>query len=151
VFLSSSCVHADQEEAMTATISLGEAEARLAERKRAAAELANEIEALSMITEGLRRLNGHAAELFPETRTAAAVAAETHPVGRAAVREVVMGRPGLWALREVVDEVLGRGWASERKSVEVAVHRMAATGEARRVRQGVYEFGPTTAEEAEAA
>ncbi len=132
---------------MTATISLSEAEGRLAEKRRAAEELASEIEALSMIAEGLRRLNGHTAELFPETRRHAEPEPNDHPVGRTAVREIVSERPGLWALREVVDEVLQRGWASDRKPVEVAVHRMTASGEARRVRQGVYWFGPEPAED----
>ena len=131
----------NREEQVTATISLEEAEARLSEKQRARQELSSEIEALTMIVEGFRRLNGHAAELFPETRMHAVPETEDHPVGRAAVREVVSERPGMWALREVVDEVLRRGWATDRKPVEVAVHRMARSGEARRVRHGVYLFG----------
>jgi hypothetical protein len=132
---------------MTATISLEEAETRLSEKQRAKQELSDEIEALRMIVEGFRRLNGHAAELFPETRMHAASEPKDHPVGRAAVREVVSERPGLWPLRKVVDEVLRRGWATDRKPVEVAVHRMTAAGEARRVRQGVYWFGPEPTED----
>lgn len=132
---------------MMAAISLTEAEARLTEKRQAAEELAGEIEALTMIVEGFRRLNGHAAELFPETRMHAAPETDDHPVGRAAVREVVSERTGMWPLREVVDEVIRRGWASDRKPVEVAVHRMAATGEARRVRHGVYWFGPEPPED----
>lgn len=131
---------------MTATINMQEAEARLSEKHRVKQELCDEIEALTMIVEGFRRLNGHAGELFPETRTQAPEA-DGHPVGRAAVREVVSERPGMWALREVVDAVLRRGWASDRKPVEVAVHRMTASGEARRVRQGVYWFGPEPTED----
>lgn len=132
---------------MTATISMEEAEARLSEKQRTKQELCDEIEALTMIVEGFRRLNGHTAELFPETRMHAVPETDDHPVGRAAVREVVSERAGIWPLREVVDEVLRRGWASDRKPVEVAVHRMAATGEARRVRHGVYWFGPETPED----
>lgn len=135
---------------MMTTISLPEAEEQLTEKRQVAEELAGEIEALTMIVEGMRRLNGHAAELFPETRMHAAPETNDHPVGRAAVREVVSKRSGLWALREVVDEVLRRGWASDRKPVEVAVHRMTATGEARRVRHGVYWFGPEPAEDDDA-
>ena len=132
---------------MTATISLEEAETRLSEKQHARQELSSEIEALTMIVEGFRRLNGHATELFPETRLRAVPEPDDHPVGRAAVREVVGERLGMWPLREVVDEVLRRGWASDRKPVEVAVHRMAATGEARRVRHGVYWFGPEPVED----
>src|SRR4051794_36326325 len=103
-----------REVSVTATISLEEAETRLSDKQRAKQELCNEIEALTMIVEGFRRLNGHAAELFPETRMHAVPETDDHPVGRAAVREVVRERPGIWPLREVVDEVLGRGWASDR-------------------------------------
>jgi hypothetical protein len=132
---------------VTAAISMEEAETRLSEKQRAKQALCDEIDALTMIVEGFRRLNGHAAELFPETRMHAEPERDDHPVGRSAVREVVSERPGMWALREVVDEVLRRGWASDRKPVEVAVHRMTAAGEARRVRHGVYWFGPEPTED----
>jgi hypothetical protein len=137
---------------MTITISLPEAEERLAEKRRAAEEIAADIEALSMITEGLRRLNGHAGQLFPETRIVHVALPEAHterenkahPVGRAAVREIVGERPGLWSLRDITNEAVRRGWATNRKPIEVAVHRMTKAGEARRVSHGRYRFGPDT-------
>jgi hypothetical protein len=136
------------------TISLPEAEAKLAEAEAEAQEVAGRVEALRMITEGLRRLNGHAAELFPETRRVENFAfgggsenLNGHPVGREAVRLIVGERHGLWLLRDIVAEAMGRGWAKDRKPIEVAVHRLCGDGVMRRVRPGVYMF-PADYEEA---
>jgi hypothetical protein len=133
--------------AMGVTISLPEAETRLAEAQREAQALAERIEALNMVAEGLRRLNGHAVELFPPTHTVATLPQgsgseniNSHPVGREAVRLIVAERPGLWPLRDLAQEAVDRGWAKNRKSVEVAVHRLCNDGEARRVGKGLYEF-----------
>jgi hypothetical protein len=49
-------------------------------------------------------------------------------------------RPGIWALKDLVTEMRTREWSTSDKAVEVAVHRLARAGEARRVRNGVYEF-----------
>jgi hypothetical protein len=70
-------------------------------------------------------------------------------VGREAVRHIVRERPGLWNLRDIADEAVRRGWATTRKPVEVAVHRMCNAGEARRVRKGLYEFPGLATEEGE--
>lgn len=101
------------------TISLDEAVAKLAEAETQAEEVAGRVEALRMITEGLRRLNGHAAELFPETRRVRDLPMgggsenlNGHPVGREAVRQIVGERPGIWSLRDIVAEAMNRGWAT---------------------------------------
>ena len=141
---------------MNLTINLREAEAKLAEAEREAGEVAARVEALRLITEGLRRLNGHAAELFPSTGlfgepTIAGSASKAHPVGREAVRRIVKERPGLWSLRDIVTEAVNRGWATDRKPIEVAVHRLCGDGAMRRVRQGLYMFPADYDEEAMAA
>jgi len=65
---------------------------------------------------------------------------EAPPRGRAALRQIVHGRPGLWTLRELRVEMKRRGWFTSNKGVDVAVQRLVASGEARRVSQGRYEF-----------
>jgi hypothetical protein len=138
------------------TFSLPEAEAHLAEAEREAQELAERVEALRMVTEGLRRLNGHAAELFPSVRTLADTPLggggsenlNAHPVGREAVRLIVSERPGLWRLRDIVAEATSRGWATDRKPIEVAAHRLCGDGAMRRVRPGLYMFPADFDEEA---
>ena len=135
------------------TFSLPEAEARLAEAEIEAKEIAERVEALRMVTEGLRRLNGHAAELFPPIAVAALPMGSglgnlnAHPVGREAVRQIVSDRHGLWRLRDIVAEATSRGWATDRKPIEVAVHRLCGDGVMRRVRPGLYMF-PANHEEA---
>jgi hypothetical protein len=78
--------------------------------------------------------NGHRATETVETSE------EAPPRGRAALRQIVHGRPGLWTLRELRVEMKRRGWFTSNKGVDVAVQRLVASGEARRVSQGRYEF-----------
>lgn len=138
---------------MTLTFSLPEAEARLAEAEQEAQDIAERVEALRMVTEGLRRLNGHAAELFPpmivrtlaETPMGMGSGSENfnaHPVGREAVRMIVSERPGLWRLRDIVAVATSKGWATDRKPIEVAAHRLCGDGVMRRVRPGLYMYPP---------
>jgi hypothetical protein len=62
------------------------------------------------------------------------------PRGRAAVREIVHERPGIWTLSKLRSEMKRRGWFTSNKGVDVAVTRLVASGEARRVGKGRYEF-----------
>lgn len=140
---------------MSMTISFDEAVAKLAEAEIEAQEVTGRVEALRMITEGLRRLNGHAAELFPQARPVRDVpmgggseSLGAHPVGREAVRQIVSERPGIWRLRDIVAEATSRGWATDRKPIEVAAHRLCGDGAMRRVRPGLYMFPPDYDEEA---
>jgi hypothetical protein len=65
------------------------------------------------------------------------------PRGREAIRQIVHERPGLWTLAKLRAEMKRRGWFTSNKGVDVAVTRLVASGEARRVSKGRYEFfGP---------
>lgn len=134
-----------------------EAELQVAEgQEREARERA---EALRGIIENVKKLNGHAGAIrlvttapeqpAPPFARAEAETAEkpAHPVGRTAVRAIVSERPGIWTLADLVAELERRGWLTNRKATEVAVHRLMNSGEARRVRTGVYEFPATAAED----
>jgi hypothetical protein len=70
--------------------------------------------------------------------------AENAPKGREAVRRIVAERPGIWTLAQIVRELDRRGWLVSRKAAEVAVHRLADKGEAKRVGNGVYSFAAAT-------
>ena len=72
------------------------------------------------------------------------------PRGREAVRLIVHERPGLWTLAELRAEMQGRGWFTSNKGVDVAVTRLCASKEARRVGKGRYEFFAPVTEEREA-
>ena len=63
------------------------------------------------------------------------------PRGREAVRLIVRDRPGVWTLRDLRAEMKRRGWFTSNKGLDVAVTRLAASKEARRVGKGRYEFG----------
>jgi hypothetical protein len=65
---------------------------------------------------------------------------EGHPRGREAVRMIVHERPGLWTLSDLRAEMKRNGWFTSNKGVDVAVTRLVASGEARRVGKGRYEF-----------
>jgi hypothetical protein len=80
--------------------------------------------------------NGHAA-LAP---AATPDPPEDEPRGREAVRRIVHERPGLWALSDLRAEMKRRKWFTSNKGVDVAVTRLVASGEARRVGKGRYEF-----------
>ncbi len=67
-------------------------------------------------------------------------ATENIPRGREAIRLIVRERPGLWTLAKLRAEMKRRGWFTSNKSVDVAVMRLTASGEARRVGRGRYEF-----------
>ena len=97
------------------------------------------------IADVLRRTNGHSNGNGKTVTVAVSdvgvqIAEASQPRGREAVRRIVADRPGVWNLRDIADKALALGWASDRKNIEVAVHRMRASGEVRRVRQGVYDF-----------
>lgn len=126
--------------------SLPELERQLEETARAVRAAQRRHDALAKIIEGVRELNGHASAitlpLFTQER--AQPADEDAPRGREAVRRAVADRPGrIWTLPEIAAELASRGWLTNRKATEVAVHRMVNTGEARRVGHGVYEFPAT--------
>ena len=77
--------------------------------------------------------NGH-------VQTEADASTEDAPRGREAVRVIVGERPGVWTLAELRAELKRRGWFTSTKGLDVAVTRLAQTGEARRVGKGRYEF-----------
>jgi hypothetical protein len=111
-------------------------------------------EALAKIAEGLRALNGHAADaLGTDPQLAFTLPVEKLPKaprGREAIRVVVSERPGIWTLAQIREELKRHGWFTSNKAVEVAAKRLRQNGEARFVRPGVYEFG-VEAEERDAA
>ncbi len=140
----------------TMPMSLPDVEARLAEAERVTG-------ALRKIAEGLRELNGHAAEVLPpsffatrepvvepvEQSTFVSLSfgeeeiREAHPRGREAVRLIVASQPDkeLWSLSEIVAEMQRREWFTSRKGAEVAVARLCNSGEAERTsKKGVYRF-----------
>ena len=80
--------------------------------------------------------NGHTAP----TPVVAPDPPEDEPRGREAVRRIVHERPGLWTLSDLRAEMKRRGWFTSNKGVDVAVTRLVASGEARRVGKGRYEF-----------
>jgi hypothetical protein len=124
-------------EDMALTLSLSDVQGELAKVDRETAVLDKRREALRKIAEGLHELNGHAEELFSG---AAEESLHDGPRGRKAVLAVVNEQPGIWKLRDLADLIVDKGWATSRKPVEVAVHRLVTDGKARRVRTGVYEF-----------
>jgi hypothetical protein len=141
-----------KERPMTTTLerSLPELVRELDETTRTLRAMKRRAEALAKIIEGVRELNGHASTialpLFTPER--AEPADEAAPRGREAVRLAVGERPGhIWTLPEIVSELHERGWLTNRKATEVAVHRMVNTGEARRVGHGVYEFPAASADQ----
>jgi hypothetical protein len=110
--------------------------------------------ALRKIAEGARELGPEAltflralADTSPET----SLPLTTEPRGRGAIRLIVASRPGLWSLADLRAEMKRRGWFTSNKGVEVAVTRLCASGDARRVGKGLYEFPNPATEEAEAA
>lgn len=111
--------------------------------------------ALEKIAEGLRDLNGHAADaLGSDSQLAFVLPAEQlpkQPRGRAAIRVIASERPGIWTLAELREELKRRGWFTSAKAVEVAAKRLKEAGEVRFVRPGVYEFPGEEVEERDAA
>jgi hypothetical protein len=110
--------------------------------------------ALQKIADGLRDLNGHAADaLASDSQLAFTLPVEKlpkQPRGREAIRLIVRERPGIWTLAQLREELKRQGWFTSNKAVEVAAKRLRQNGEARFVRPGVYEF-PTDQEERDAA
>lgn len=131
---------------------LPELERELADARRTVQVAQKRADALQKIVEGVRELNGHAGEIALQlpvfTLGPASPDAPNAPRGREAVRRAVAERPGIWTLSEVVESLRVRGWLTNRKATEVAVHRMVNTGEARRIGHGTYEFPAVPATEA---
>jgi hypothetical protein len=93
---------------------------------------------LGITLAGNRDANGNGHKATPEPTTT-----ETSgdvPRGREAVRRIVRERPGIWTLAKLRSEMKRRGWFTSSKGLDVAVSRLAASGEARRVGKGRYEF-----------
>jgi hypothetical protein len=65
---------------------------------------------------------------------------EDVPRGREAIRMIVRERPGVWTLHDLRGEMKRRGWFTSSKGLDVAVTRLAASGEAQRVGRGRYKF-----------
>jgi hypothetical protein len=63
--------------------------------------------------------------------------------GRDAIRRIVAQRPGLWTLKQLREAQKLDGSFTSPKATEVAVTRLMALGECRRVGKGRYEFFAT--------
>ncbi len=83
--------------------------------------------------------NGNGHSEVPEPLTLDEIS-EDAPRGREAIRRIVQERPGVWTLANIRAEMKRRGWFTSNKGVDVAVTRLAASGEARRVGKGRYAF-----------
>lgn len=136
------------------TISLQQIEEAVARAAEERDEAERRREALEKIAEGLRALNGHAADaLATDPSLSFALPVERLPKaprGREAIRLVVGERPGIWTLAEIREELKRHGWFTSNKAVEVAAKRLRQNNEARFIRPGVYEFG-VESEERDAA
>jgi len=140
---------------MSFTISLQQIESALERAAREVEDAERRLTALNKIAEGLRDLNGHAADALGEGTMQIAFSLPVEkvpksPRGREAIRLVVKERPGIWTLAELREELKRRDWFTSNKAVEVAAKRLRTSGEARYVRPGVYEF-PEGQEERDAA
>jgi hypothetical protein len=125
---------------------------RAAEMEQAAAAMRKLVEAaqelgeervrdlLAPMLNGNGDHNGHAIE---EPLSLPIPTDDDGPRGREAIRLIVAERPGIWALVDLREEMKRRGWFASNKGVDVAVTRMSAKGEARRVGKGRYEFPAT--------
>lgn len=141
---------------MSFTISLQKIEEAVTRAAEERDEAEHRRVALQKIAEGLRDLNGHAADALggPDTQLAFVLPAEQipkHPRGRAAIRVLVAERPGVWTLAELREELKRRGWFTSNKAVEVAAKRLRENNEAHFVRPGVYDFPAPYDEERDAA
>jgi hypothetical protein len=65
------------------------------------------------------------------------------PRGRDAIRRIVRPRPGVWLLKDLREAQKRDGTFTSNKATEVAVTRLEALGECRRVGKGRYEFFAT--------
>jgi hypothetical protein len=90
--------------------------------------------------------NGHNVH-DAEPKAVSEPVADDGPRGREAIRFIVSERYGLWTLAELRAEMKRRTWFTSNKGVDVAVTRMCANGEARRVGKGRYEFFDPAREE----
>jgi hypothetical protein len=124
---------------MALTLTLSDVQGELAKVEREAEALGKRRDALRKIAEGLHELNGQAEALFQATAEPEKPLRDG-PRGREAVLAVATEQPGIWKLRDLADTIVARGWATNRKPVEIAVHRLVADGKARRIRTGVYDF-----------
>jgi hypothetical protein len=129
--------------------SLPALESQLEDAEREAQDAQRRADALRKIIEGVRALHGEAGQMALAVPLSADP--EDGPRGREAIRLIVTERPGIWTIPELSEEMRRRGWFSTRKAVEVAVHRLIASGEAERMRTGVFRFPPEVIEEADAA
>ncbi len=121
--------------------------ARVPEWEREAARFEQKAQALRQMVEAVRVLNGDAARLFGATASTPVVnqySTEAGPRGREAVRRITAERPGVWLIRDIKRINRENGWPSSDSSMETAVARLAASGEAVKVpgRKGAYRFGP---------
>lgn len=103
--------------------------------------------ALRQIIEGVRALNGEAGRLFGLTPKPVAVTTNRYstdqgPRGREAVRKIAAERPGVWKVSEMKAAIIERGWPDPGTGTEAAMKRLAASGEATKVGQGLYRFDP---------
>ena len=120
---------------------------KIPEWEREAQEHERKAHALRQIIEGVRALNGDAGRLFGFTPKPAVVAPERYrsddgPRGRDAVRRIAAERPGTWKVKDMKAEIIARGWPDPGTGTEAAMKRLAASGEATKVGQGLYRFDP---------
>jgi len=127
--------------------------ARVPEWEREAARFEQKAHALRQMIEAVRVLNGDAARLFGVTTATPGVnqySTEVGPRGRDAVRRITSQRPGVWLVRDIKRINRENGWPSSDSSMETAVARLAAAGEAEKVsgKKGMYRFGAEAPSEA---
>jgi hypothetical protein len=127
-----------------------EQEAEALERDAAAvrklAEAARDLgeERVAVLLATMKNRNGHHTgnghEATEQSHVTPSDSQQGVPQGREAIRLIVHERPGIWTLAKLRAEMRRRGWFTSNKGVDVAVTRLAASGEARRVGRGRYEF-----------
>jgi hypothetical protein len=116
---------------------------RIPEWEREAERFEAKARALRQMVESVQVLNGDANRILglgEISRTNQYSTAEG-PRGRDAVRRITSERPGIWRVADIKKVNRERGWPSNDTALETAVVRLAANGEAVKIKKGTYSFG----------
>jgi hypothetical protein len=113
---------------------------RLPALEQEAEEFERKARALRQIIEGVRTLNGDAAQLLGIAANGNGATTVSLPRGRAAVRSIVSQKPGIWKMKEIKRAAQRGGYPISPTGIEKAVMRMAEAGEAERTGYGEYDF-----------
>lgn len=117
-------------------------------RRRLAAELTREADSLDKVIEGVRALGWDGDD--PEAKAAETATSQDGnadpgaPRGMEAVRRI-MREGGVWGGRDILDELVRRGWASPNakfpiRATEAAINRLWKLGELEKVSRGRYRY-----------